>query len=113
MKIAQILAIVTLLCGCYAGSTRMSNDDFAMIQIGTPFKDVQKRIGDPFVSRVIGDNTVEYEYIERIYADNRLYAENHYFITVKGGKVVGKRTYQEVPPSYNIIYSEDPNFSPS
>jgi hypothetical protein len=114
MKISSIgFILLLMLSSCFSRPGLMTEKDFAAVQIGMPYSTIEKDIGQAYTARVIDQHTVEYEYIERVQAGNALVAENHYYILVKDGKVVSKRFSQETAPAYDIIYSQDPNFTPS
>jgi hypothetical protein len=70
---------------------------------------MEQRVGSPYQIRNLKDGEKEYEYIERITMGDEVVEENHYFIIVQDGKVKGKRTTQQTPPAYDLIYDDNPN----
>ncbi len=102
-----------ILSGCFAHTQMMTEENYATVQMGELYTDVEKKVGEPYAVRHIGQNTYEIEYIERIRGGGNLVAENHFFLTVEDGKVVNKRYYQYRPPGFETIYSDEPNFTPS
>jgi hypothetical protein len=110
-SLVPVIALL-LLSACFTSGARMTSDTYDNIQMGTPIASVEKEIGKPYAVRSKGFNTKEYEYIERIDMGNNLVAENHYFLVVTDGQVVGKYITREKPPAYDLIYQEDPNWSP-
>ena len=112
MKHAQIILGLILLSSCFSSGPRMTNDSFDQIQTGTPITSIEQEYGKPYAVHSKGPGMKEYEYIERIDLGYNVVSENHYFIVVTDGKVVGKYTKREKPPAYNLIYQEDPNWTP-
>lgn len=90
----------------------MTSGNYDEIQMGTSISSIEQEYGKPYAVRSKGPGVQEYEYIERIDLGYHLVSENHYFIVVTDGKVVGKYTKRDKPPAYNLIYQEDPNWTP-
>ena len=88
----------------------MTYESYDKIQTGTSIAQVQSDIGKPYAIHNKKGNIVEYEYIERIDTGNNLVAENHYFLIVENGQVVGKYMKQEKSPAYDLIYQDEPNY---
>ena len=88
----------------------MTYDTYDKVQMGTSIAQLESDIGKPYAIHTKEGNIVEYEYIERIDTGNNLVAENHYFLIVENGKVVGKYMNRERPPAYDLIYQEEPNY---
>jgi len=109
MKYLMIISFI-LLTACFSRAAMMNHEMFDDIQIGTPISDVSMKAGEPYAIHSKGGNVDEYEYIERIEMNNELVSENHYFLTVKDGKVVGKRFSQKRRLPYDLLYQEDPNY---
>ncbi len=107
----NILAIFALmfLAACFSRSSAMTGDNFDNIQIGTPIATVENQVGKPYKIHSKGGNKEEYEYIERIDMGQCLVSENHYFLIVVNGQVIGKYITREKSPPYDLIYIEDPN----
>jgi hypothetical protein len=98
------------LMSCFSRTPMMTQGNYEAVLMGEPFTTIQKQNGTPYAIHSAGYGATEYEYIERIEMGNRLVAENHYFILVENGKVVGKHMKQELPPAYNLIYQPEPNY---
>ena len=88
----------------------MTHSDYDQVQIGTSAAALQEKIGKPYAIHAKEDGKQEYEYVERIDSGNNLIAENHYFLIIQNGKVVGKYMSRERPPAYDLIYQEEPNY---
>lgn len=87
----------------------MTYESFEDIQVGTPIKSVQKNSGRPYSIHVKGPEKEEYEYIEKIDISSGITYENHYYLMVVDGVVISKRAERARPPSYDFLYSDDPN----
>lgn len=107
-KILAICAMV-LLTACFSRSSVMTGENFDNIQIGTSIATVEGQVGKPYKIHSKAGNKSEYEYIERIGMGQCLVSENHYFLIVVNGEVIGKYIKTEKSPSYDLIYIEDPN----
>ena len=88
----------------------MTFNEYDKVQVGTPITDLNSEIGKPYSIHHKDNGSDEYEYIERVNTGNNLVSENHYFLIVKEGKVIGKYVTRERPPAYDLIYQEDPNY---
>lgn len=105
----KIVLALLLLTGCMTGSCLMTHDSFEDIQIGTPIRSVEKHTCRPYSIHVKGPEREEYEYIEKIEISSGNTYENHYFLMVEDGVIVSKRSTRARPPSYDFLYSDDPN----
>ncbi len=97
---------------CLASCSRpalMTYNCYDQVQVGASIADLQTRIGQPYAIHHKNDN-LEYEYVERINIGENLIAENHYFLIVQNGKVIGKYMERQRPPAYDLIYQEEPNY---
>ncbi len=103
-----LLGMCIALSGCFSRSSAMTQETFATVQIGTPIEVVIQDMGEPY-STDTKNGMEEYVYIERVTTGNRLIYENHYILFVQGGVVVSKTVKQERPPSFDLIYQDDPN----
>ena len=112
MKYSTMILSLCLLTACFSSGPRMTSDTYDGIQMGTAIVEVEKEYGKPYAVHSKRAGLKEYEYIERIDLGYNMVSENHYFILVADGKVVGKYTKREKPPAYNLIYQEDPNWTP-
>ncbi len=110
MKKIVAIAVLGILSACFSRSGAMTGDNFDTIQVGTPIATVESQMGKPYKVHSKGGNRDEYEYVERIDMGQCLVSENHYFLIVVDGQVVGKYVTREKSPSYDLIYVEDPNY---
>ncbi len=110
LKKLFLLVTVSLFCtGCFSRPSMMTYNTFDQVQIGTPIAELKPQVGRPYAIHH-KDGSEEYEYVERISVGNNLVAENHYFLIVQNGKVIGKYMSRERPPAYDLIYQEEPNY---
>ena len=109
MKHFFLLIFLCVLSSCFSRTSMMTRENFDEISLGTPISEVEEKMGTPYDIHSIKGGKEEYEYIERIDMGNHLVSENHYFLVVYDGQVVGKRMTQERPPNFNLMYQEDPN----
>ncbi len=105
-----LLIVIIALSSCFSRPSLMTYSDYDKVQIGTTVGELQSEIGQPYAIHAKEAGTEEYEYVERIDSGNNLIAENHYFLIVKDGKVIGKYMKRERPPAYDLIYQEEPNY---
>ena len=105
-----LLAACVLLASCFSRPPLMTYETYEQIKIGTPVAKIRDEVGKPYAIHHKEDGTDEYEYIERIDAGTNLIAENHYFLIVKDGVVIGKYITRERLPAYDLIYQEEPNY---
>jgi outer membrane protein assembly factor BamE (lipoprotein component of BamABCDE complex) len=111
MAKSDLIVAVLLFCSaCSSHSALMTYAEYAELPVGTTVTEVETKIGQPYAVRKQKDGTEEYEYIERIDSGNNIVAENHYFLIVREGKVIGKRMNRQKPPAYDLIYQEEPNY---
>jgi hypothetical protein len=111
-KYLKPLAMIGLfsLASCFSRPALMTYADYDKVETGTSIATLQSEIGKPYAIHTKEGGIVEYEYIERIDTGNNIVAENHYFLIVEEGKVVGKYMNREKPPAYDLIYQEEPNY---
>jgi len=110
-KVKICLSILLLsLTSCFSRPALMTYAEYDTIQTGTPISQLQADIGKPYAIHHKEGGVDEYEYIERINSGNNLIAENHYFLIVKDGKVLGKYLHRERAPAYDLIYQDEPNY---
>ena len=108
MKCFPVIALI-FLCGCFSRPLSMTQENFDNIQLGSTITEVRSHAGTPYSVHRKGPDKVEYEYIERFDLGQNFIYENHYYLLVIDGKVVKKRIKQERPPSFDFMYSDDPN----
>lgn len=104
------IVMLCLLASCFSRPSLMTMESFDNIQMGSSIQTVEKSVGDPYAVHTKGVGISEYEYVERVRMGNQFIDENHYFLTVVNGQVVGKRISRESRPAYDLIYVEDPNY---
>ena len=109
MKKIICLFSCCVLMGCFSRSSAMTGDAFNDIQMGTSVAALEAKVGKPYKIHDKEGGKREYEYVERINMGQCLVSENHYFLVVVNGEVVGKHIKREKSPSYDLIYIEDPN----
>lgn len=90
----------------------MTRSRYNNIELGTSFATVEKSAGDPYAVHQLPSGALEYEYIERFDTDRWYALENHYFVIVEGGVVVGKRWIEQDVPPTSPEYIGVPNFYP-
>lgn len=112
MKQLFRISSLLFLASCFTSGPRMTSGTYDTIQMGTPIVSIEKQYGQPYAVHSRGPSTQEYEYIERIDMGYNVVSENHYFLVVTDGQVVGKYMRREKPPAYDLIYQEDPNWTP-
>lgn len=110
MKSQAFFFICVLFCAsCFSRSTLMTKNRFDTIQVGDKLVEVEKQVGKPYQVRKLDNGAEEYEYVERIFLGNETVQENHYYLVIKNGRVVGKKYKTDLPPAYDQIYDTDPN----
>ena len=109
-----LLVLLILAAGFFSGCGHrvMDMDDFYAYEVGMSAAELERKAGKPDVIRDLGDNTQEYEYIERVSFDMRFAEVRHYLFTIKNGNVVAKSVKQDtlpprVPNSYDMQTSEN------
>ncbi len=110
LKLVAVCCALFTLNSCFSRAALMTYSDYDKIAIGTPVSTLRSEIGKPYAIHHKEGGIEEYEYIERISTGNNLVAENHYFLIVENGKVIGKYLKRERPPAYDLIYQEEPNY---
>lgn len=105
----QLILSLLLLSSCFTRPAAMTTETYSDIQLGTTVADLESVAGIPYAIHSRGPSKQEYEYVERIELAPSLTYDNHYFIMVDNGIVTQKRYKRERPPSYDFIYSDDPN----
>lgn len=98
------------LSSCFSNSSLMTYSRYDQVETGASIEEVESRMGKPYAVHQKKDGSSEYEYVERINAGDDLVAENHYFLIVQDGKVMGKYMTRERAPAYDLIYQEQPNY---
>lgn len=109
-KMKKWIGILSLafLCACYQNRALMTSDEFAAIPLGATAKEVEAEHGSPYKIYSRGGNTDEWEYIERIDVGSRIVSQNHYFLIMTNGKVVGKHMDTTRPPPFRPTQTDDP-----
>ena len=86
--------------GCASGSKVMTADEFSEVSVGQSGDEIQKKHGKPYSIKNLGNNEVEYTYIERMPMGKRVLQEKHYLIILKNGKVTSTQTRTFNRPVY-------------
>lgn len=107
-KIAFLALLLVSASGCFTRSTLMNQETYNEIYLGTPVKEVKAKAGKPYAVHTLPGGKKEYEYIERVQLNPVLTIQTHYFLVIQEGRVIAKRTVQDKPPGYGIIYQDDP-----
>jgi hypothetical protein len=106
----KFLMLALLLAGCFSRSSMMTYAGYDGVDTGMPIEEVKERMGEPYKVHTTKGGVTEYEYVERMNAGDNLMGENHYFLIVEEGKVVGKYMTRERMPPYDLIYQDQPNY---
>ena len=69
----------------------MNSETFSEIDSGMTEKQLRAKAGSPYSIKRLGGGEVEYEYIERIKADDRTIESRHYFFIIKNGVITSKK----------------------
>jgi len=75
---------------------------FYEIPVGASTSEVVTTAGEPYAIHRKEGGAVEYEYIERFKVGSRYTEERRFFLLIKDGKVVSKRTEQSSPRPYTF-----------
>lgn len=110
MKRLWFICFLLVFSGCFSRSAMMTRNTFDDIQIGSTLAEVQPQIGNPYKITRKGPELFEYEYIEKINLNYGYIVENHYFLLVNNGSIIGKWVSQEKTKDYNLMYQADPNY---
>jgi len=94
------LALCALSCS--SGGSLVTMQSFYDIPVGASTSEVIATAGEPYAIHKKDDGAVEYEYIERFKVGNRYTEERHFFLLIKDGKVVSKRTKQSSSVPYTF-----------
>jgi hypothetical protein len=87
-----IFSYFLLLIGCMSGHKIMTMDSFSDVPIGATEQQLIKNMGSPYAIYKLDNGDLNYEYIERISANDRVIEERHYFFLIRNGKVESKST---------------------
>lgn len=96
------LLALPLCFSCSSGGSIVTMQSFYEIPIGASESEVVTTAGKPYAIHKKEDGSVEYEYIERFKVGDRYTEERHFFLLIKDGKVVSKRTQQMSPRPYSF-----------
>src|SRR5689334_15452139 len=91
MKVRALMLFIAVLCltGCFSRSAAMTSESYSMVQVGASVDSLSAEVGKPYAIHIKEGGIKEYEYVERIRNGRNLVVENHYFLLVQDGKVVG------------------------
>lgn len=98
-KILSILFLITFI-SCASGNRVMTADEYYQVEIGMSTKEVKQKFGKPYSKKNLGAGSIEYKYIERIIAGNRVLQERHYLIVFTNDKVSSKKIIELNRPVY-------------
>ena len=96
------IAGIFLFIACSSGSTIVTMQSFYEIPVGASTSEVIAAAGEPYAIHKKEDGSMEYEYVERFKVGERYTEERHFFLLIKDGKVVSKRTKQTSPTPYTF-----------
>lgn len=96
------VSVVLLSIACSSGGSMVTMQSFYEIPIGASTSEVITTAGEPYAIHRKEDGSVEYEYIERFKVGERYTEERHFFLLIKDGKVISKRTKQMSPTPYTF-----------
>ena len=109
----KYLAALLLVCAsCSSKSSVITYSEYTSVESGMTVEQMEEKLGKPYAIHNRKDGSQEYEYIERITAGSGTVSENHYFLIVQKGSVTGKYMKSQQSPPYDLIYQEQPNYSP-
>ena len=92
--------ISIFLLGCASGNKVATSDHFHEVSVGMSVKELKAKMGKPYSVKNLGDGYVEYKYIERLMAANRVLEERYYLFIVKNGRVTSKKQVDMNRPVY-------------
>lgn len=108
----KYLVLLFCLCAaCSSKSSMMTYSEYSSLETGMTVDQMEEKLGKPYAIHERKDGTQEYEYIERIDGGAGITSENHYFLIVKKGNVIGKYMTRKQSPPYDLIYQEQPNYT--
>ncbi|MGH2612824.1 MAG: hypothetical protein ACRDFB_07215 [Rhabdochlamydiaceae bacterium] len=112
--IRKIIVISSLAFLAACGNSKvMTREDYYTISAGDHAEEVINKYGEPYSITNRKDGTQVYLYIEKIPAGDMTAEQNNYILIVRNGRVVSKRSNQELPPAYDEVYDDDPNDVPN
>ena len=98
-KSIAFLPLLLTLVACSMGA-HMNLNAYNDIAIGETSSAVVAAVGQPYSITRKDDDTVEYEYIERIKAGGRDLEDRRYIITIRDGVVAHKQVRYSSPAPY-------------
>ena len=101
-RLFSIIVVALLSTACSSGGSIVTMQSFYEIPVGASTSEVIATAGEPYAIHRREDGSVEYEYIERFKVGERYTEERHFFLLIKDGKVVSKRTKQMSPTPYTF-----------
>lgn len=94
--------LLAFVFSCSSGGSFVTMQSFYEIPVGASTSEVIASAGEPYAIHKKEDGALEYEYIERFKVGDRYTEERHFFLLIKDGKVVSKRTTQMSPTPYTF-----------
>lgn len=105
----KLIALVAILLFASCSSSKPMNLElFNQVTIGTTTENLKQMCGDPIEIKHQGQED-EYIYVERLTMGACRVVENYYSFFIQDDKVVRKSIKTQKPPTFNLIYTEDPN----
>jgi hypothetical protein len=105
----KIIAVICLflLAACSSGKP-MTLESFNDVSLGISTDELKQQCGSPIEIKHHGLED-EYIYVERITMGGCRVVENYYSFFIQDNKVTRKSIRTQKPPTFNLIYTEDPN----
>jgi outer membrane protein assembly factor BamE (lipoprotein component of BamABCDE complex) len=95
-----LLIILTFLISCSSGSKAISMDDYSYVTIGMSKDELIQKMGKPYSIKNLSYNQVEYIYIEKINANQRVLLERKYLFILENDQVTSKKVIDINRPSW-------------
>lgn len=108
MKFLYYLITLFILTSCFSRNAVMTREGYMNIEEGMTMQEVEQKYGKPYNIYSKGDDTITYEYIEKIRMGNEVLEQRRYYIIISEGKVIGKYMKLSNPPPFEAIYSDNP-----
>ncbi len=86
----------------------MNGPTFETVTLGSSVNSLDK-YGKPISITSLPDGSKEYVYVERMWMGEEVVELTYYYITVKEGKIIAKRSSKTTPPAFDELYDPDPN----
>ncbi|OGN65539.1 MAG: hypothetical protein A2888_01275 [Chlamydiae bacterium RIFCSPLOWO2_01_FULL_28_7] len=100
MKKIMLFFVSLCLIGCASGGKIVTSDEFHQVNISMSVDELIKIMGKPYSITKLEGGYLEYKYIERQTAADRVLVERHYLFVIKDNKVTSKKQVDLNRPSY-------------